>query len=130
MRVCDACWRSEHRRRRVEDELLILPAARCAWFLGQRLLFGGEAAFDFLHVLGRRQLFGFDFAAAEQLADFAVVLDVLAGDLGFGVQVVALDAEVGDLVGEVLGFDRDRGQEVGQRAAFGHAEAASSFAAW
>ena len=90
----------------------------------EQFLFDDEALFDFLHVLGRRQLFGFDFAAAEELADLAVVLDELAGDLGFGVEVVALDAEVGDLVGEVFGFDRDRGEEVGQRTAFGDFQAA------
>ena len=93
-------------------------------FLRERFLFDDEALFDFLHVLGGRQLFGFDFAAAEELADLAVVLDELAGDLGLGVEVVALDAEVRDLVGEVFGFDRDRGEEVGQRAAFGGFQAA------
>src|SRR6185436_11065054 len=42
----------------------------------------------------------------------------------FSVQIVTLDAEVGDLVGEVFGFDRDRREEVGQRAAFGGLQAA------
>ena len=47
---------------------------------------------------------------------------MLGTDAVLGVEVLLLDVEVGDFVSEVLGLDRDRGQEVGQRAAVGHAE--------
>ena len=92
--------------------------------MGEQLLFDDEALFHFLHVFGGRQFFRFDLAADQELADLAVVFDELARDLCFGVEVVALDAEVGNLVGEILGFDRDRGEEVGQCAAFGSLQAA------
>jgi hypothetical protein len=91
-------------------------------FLGQLLLFGHEAAFDFFDIFGGGKRFGNDAPVDEQLADFAVVFHVLTGDDGFRLEFILFDVEIGDFVGEILGLNGDGGEEIGKRPAFGDAE--------
>jgi len=81
-----------------------------------------QPSLNLLHVLRGGEVFRLDPPRAEHFADRVVVFDVLAGDLGFRVQIVALDAGVRDLVGDLFRLERDRRQEVGERPALGHAE--------
>src|SRR5262245_50016514 len=47
---------------------------------------------------------------------------MLSSDARFGTQAMLLDIEIGDLVGEILGFDGDSWQEIRQWSAIGNAE--------
>jgi hypothetical protein len=84
----------------------------------QAFLLRFEAAFHFPAAFGSGERLWHDAAVDEQGADLLVVLDLLIGDARFRAQIIDFRVEVGDLVREVLGLDRNRREEVGQRAAF------------
>ena len=83
----------------------------CRFFL----LFGIEAALEFLDIFGRRQVFRCNTAVEQGLTDSAVVPNVFRCDRVFTPQIFHLDIEVRDLAGKILCLDRDRRKKVRQR---------------
>ena len=83
----------------------------CRFFL----LFGIEAALEFLDIFGRRQVFRCNTAVEQGLTDTAVVPNVLRCDRFLTPQIFRLDIEIRDLASKVLCLDRDRWKKVRQR---------------
>ena len=68
---------------------------------GEFLPFGRQAPLDLLDVLSGNELLRNESTVYKKLANLLIVLDVLIGDSGLGAQIMFLDVEVGNFVGEM-----------------------------